>query len=151
MKGSTEGRVRNALNLMDLRPCLVYKPPDDSRNWKPADFCLWFRRDSTIASAFLEVKLSSGANVWSVRDLRPAQREGIRQAFEVGMDYWIVVWWPNHQKWTISEGRKVLAAIERDPAVPSLHYSWLSSVAGMDCTTRDLPSILRAALLGEVS
>jgi hypothetical protein len=43
MKGPSEGKVREALEALAVdMPLLFYKPPDDARNWKPADFLVWW-------------------------------------------------------------------------------------------------------------
>ena len=147
MKGSSEGRVRAALNGMDM-DVLVYKPPDDARNWKPADFLVWWPEGQ---SAMVEVKESSGKFTFPIRDIRPSQLLGIRMAAAVLVPYFLVIWWPKLSSWTISNAWQVANWIGDHPDATSLDYGWLNSVAGMDCTTRDLAPILRSALLGEVS
>lgn len=47
MKGQSEATVRAALTrLAEDMPMVVYKPPDDARNWKPADFLVWWGPDA---------------------------------------------------------------------------------------------------------
>jgi len=151
VKGNSEARIRAALNDLNLE-VLVYKPPDDARNWKPADFLVWWRDPDYFrqGSAMIEVKESPGKLTFPVRDLRPSQRLGMAQAGKVSVPYWLVIWWPQLTKWTISEGARVLVYLETVPSATSLDYMWLSSTAGTDCATRDLAPILRSVLLGEV-
>jgi hypothetical protein len=156
MKGKSEGQVRAALNQMDW-DVLVYKPPDDARNWKPADFMVWWDNNELRGahriprSAMLEVKESPGKFTFPIRELRPSQLLGMRMAASVGLTYFLVIWWPKLSMWTISNAWQVANWIGDHPDATSLDYGWLNSVAGMDCTTRDLAPILRSALLGEVS
>jgi hypothetical protein len=145
-KGTSEASVRGALNTMGM-DALAYKPPDDARNWKPADFLVWFDGQS----AMIEVKQTSAKAMFPLRDLRPSQRLGIRRAAEVGVPYYLVIWWTQLRRWTVSDARQCLNWIGDHPEATSLAYVWLSSVAGMDCTTRDLAPILRSVLLGEAS
>lgn len=144
-KGTSETHVRAALNNMDL-DAIVYKPPDDARNWKPADFLVWWRD----GAAMIEVKQASGRYTFPLRNMRPSQTLGIRRAAEIGLPYFLVIWWPLLKSWTISNAHQVLDWTISNPERSSLDYGWLNSVAGMDCTTHDLASILRSALLGEV-
>jgi hypothetical protein len=153
MKGSSEAKVRAALNDMDLE-AIVYKPPDDARNWKPADFLVWWDNNELAGaphiprSAMIEVKESPNRYTFPIRLLRPSQLLGIRQAQEIGLPYLLVIWWPALASWTVSNAQQVVDQI--GDTATSLDYAWLSSVAGMDCATRDLAPILRSALLGEV-
>lgn len=156
MKGTSEAKVRAALNDMGM-DVLVYKPPDDARNWKPADFMVWWDNNELPEappiprSAMIEVKESPGKFTFPIRDLRPSQLLGMRMAAAVGLPYLLVIWWPRLSRWTISNAWQVANWIGDHPHATSLDYGWLNSVAGMDCTTRDLAPILRSALLGEVS
>jgi hypothetical protein len=72
------------------------------------------------------------------------------QALQIGLPYWVVIWWRSRARWTVSSGAKIAALVAAEPDRRSLEYSWLASVAGMDCATRDLAPILRSVLLGEV-
>lgn len=145
MKGTSEAQVRAALNNADLN-AIVYKPPDDARNWKPADFLVWWQD----GSAMIEVKQSPGKFTFPIKELRTSQLLAIRRAQEVGLPYYLVIWWPKLQTWTISKAGQVSNWIGDHPEATSLDYGWLNSIAGMDCTTRDLAPILRSVLLGEV-
>lgn len=152
MKGSSEGAVRAALNEMSLT-VLVYKPPDDARNWKPADFMVWWLDDDWVrkGTALIEVKQSPNKGTFPVRELRPAQREGMVQARGVLVPYWLAIYWPARGgRWTISHGNTILDYLRGVPAAKSLEYDWLASSAGIDCAARDLAPILRGVLLGEV-
>lgn len=151
MKGDSESRVRAALNEIALGGnTLVYKPPDDARNWKPADFMVWWRDGERHGTAMLEVKETPNKATFPLRELRPSQLAGMRQAARVRLPYWLVIWWPRAMMWTISDAAKVLAVVDRVDPENSLPYAWLCSVAGMDCTSRNLAPILRSVLLGEV-
>ncbi len=141
MKGQSEARVRDALKSMALKT-LVYKLPDDARNWKPADFAVWW----VGGAALLEVKDTDAVSLWPLRDLRDSQRVGILEAKTVDLPYWLVIWWRRHRRWTISNGVTVLTSAGDG----SRSYSWLSSVAGIDCDAGKLPETLRSVLLGEV-
>jgi len=141
MKGQSEAKVRDALKTMDLRT-LVYKLPDDARNWKPADFAVWWDG----GTALIEVKDTDAVTLWPLRDLRESQRLGILEAEKIGLPYWLVIWWRRARRWTISDGEIVLTS----PGDGSRSYSWLSSVAGIDCDAGKLPETLRSVLLGEV-
>lgn len=154
-KGTSEASVRGALNTMGM-DVLVYKPPDDARNWKPADFLVWWNNNELpgappiLRSAMIEVKQSPGRFTFPLRDLRPSQLLGVRQAAGIGLPYFLVIWWPRLKMWTVSNAVQCLNWTISNPDATSLDYGWLNSVAGMDCTTRDLAPILRSALLGEV-
>lgn len=153
MKGTSEARVAAALRDSDI-PTLVIKLPDDARNWKPADHIAFSRlpqEHGGLTPAMFEVKDTPAVRWWPVKDLRPSQRGGIREATRIGMRYWVVIWWRTRKLWTVSDGQRILEAIE-EPATPptSLDYGWLRSVAGLDCSEADLGMVLRAVRLGEV-
>lgn len=155
MKGTSEARVRAALSSIDDPRVMVYKMPDDSRNWKPADFAVWFRsiiwRAGLAApspqSAFIEVKQCDAVAAFPLREVRSSQWRGIREAGEAGVPYFIVIWWSHSARWTITHA----ALLEKwwDKELDHVPYAWLSSVAGIDCTQSELATMLRSVLLGE--
>lgn len=173
MKGQSEATVRAALmRLAEDMPMVVYKPPDDARNWKPADFLVWFAGDrfveaedgidhlNPVGSAMFEVKDNALVDTLAIKELRPNQRKSIREAMAIGLPYWLVVWWRRKQRWTVSDAAKVLTHIrdEEDrgkadhtyiPRAPT--FSHLSSFMGVDCTTETLPGTIGVALRGELS
>lgn len=136
MKGRSEGKVREALSTIE--DALVYKPPDDARNRKPADFIvLWEGR-----AALVEVKECRNLGTWPLAELRPSQRLAIRQAQRAGVPYYLVVWWPKRGAWSISDATKVLAMGER-----SIAFATLAGKLGIDADSASLPSILRLVIL----
>lgn len=165
MKGASEGKVREALdkiNADDMLPLTWWKPPDDARNWKPADYLVWFadfRPDWQMAqalvtgSAMIEVKDNDQSAGLPFSELRLTQRAWIRQAGRIGLPYLLVVWWRKWQDWTVSDATKVLAFIEDEqtPPIKSVHRTQLLSVMGVNCTSANLASTLAAALRGELS
>lgn len=154
-KGPSEGRVRKALGAMEL-PHLVFKPPDDSQNWRPSDYIVWWRARGVVPySGFIEVKAARQVATFPLSELTQGQRLGIREATRMHLPYWVVIWWPKPKRWTISSGAKILEVEDEGrrlgmaPAT-SVPYRFLASVAGIDCESADLPMILRATLLGEL-
>lgn len=152
MKGPTEGKVRKALLETGLEP-LVYKPPDDARNWKPCDFMVWYRGDTggtwpedTTLSAWIEVKEVKAVGSFPVAELRPSQRGGMRDAAAVGIPYYLVLWWKARGVWTITAAW-LLGAL---PAKGSIPFAHLAGGAGIDAPPRALASVLAAVLRGEV-
>jgi len=167
VKGPSEAKVREALTeLGETMRLMVYKPPDDARNWKPADFLVWFE-PNPIAAGFtwwqlglvngatmIEVKECPNLKQWPLADLRPSQRIGIRQAQHVNVPYWLAIWWPRLQRWSISYAPRLLATFDqmnpKDPAAKSVSYAELVSIYGVDCEPRHLAGTLGAALRGEI-
>ncbi len=160
MKGQSEAHIRKALSAIaaDGMALMIHKMPDDSRNWKPADFAVWFRNPSGVIpmSAFIEVKQTAAVEVFDIADIRPSQWQGIRQAEMVGTPYYLAIWWTRHKRWTISNAKRLIpttvsplrGAPTPEPD-PKPTYTRLSSVIGIDCTTVELTMMLKAVLLGE--
>ncbi len=145
MKGPTEGQVRSALGSIDLDGLVVYKPPDDARNWKPCDYMVWWWADGPddqVKSEWVEVKQTGAAGTLSVSVIRPAQRQGILSAVRAGIPYWLLVYWTRHGDWTVSRIR----------SLPEKGWTrvQLASSLGTKCNTRDLAPVLRMAFLGEL-
>ena len=144
MKGTSERRFRELLTDVDLPGLIIYKPPDDARNWKPCDFMVW-----TPAPFWFECKDTDAVNIFNLgRKLRPSQLTGIQEAVRLGIPYWIAVFWRKHHHWTISDvgllrmrGEDWLAPVRRE---------LLMSRYGVDSTPANLPSTLKTILLGEV-
>lgn len=159
MKGTSEARVREALTtLNESMRLVVYKPPDDSRNPKPADFLVWFRRQPTTADlgyshptgGLIEVKQSPNLKSWPVSDLRPTQRASIHQHAKVGSPYLLVIWWPKLHRWTVSDAVKMLVAAESN-GLRSVLFANLASKYGVDVAGDGLlPGVLGAGLRGEI-
>jgi hypothetical protein len=155
VKGASEARVREALTRLAGDMQLTWwKPPDDARNWKPADYLLWYTLDDDLRSfacgksAMLEVKDNPALKGYSVADLRPIQRAWMHHAERVRVPYWLVIWWRRRQVWTVTAAAKVLAKI--DEGETNLPFTWLASVGGVDSANENLAGTLGAALRGEI-
>ena len=140
MKGDSEGRVRHALAIASERSMalVIHKPGDDSRNRKPCDYMVWWLQ----GAVWIEVK-NAGQAVRLLnlkQQLRPAQRDGIRQAIAIGLPYLLVVWWPRVHLWTIS--RLDARFVTEQTLFGSVDYADLASKYGIDCNTALLPSVL---------
>lgn len=140
-KGASEGQVRAALSSMDLLS-IVYKPPDDARNWKPCDFMVWWASSDGPQCAWLEVKDTPAKDVFALSQIRQSQRLGIVQAHEVGIPYLLVVHWSRWKLWTISDAWAVM-----ESAGLSATRLELMTRYGVDAQPRDLASTLRVVLL----
>lgn len=150
-KGGSEAAVRAALEDGD-DGTLVYKPGDDSRNWKPADFIVWHRLfvdHDRPGSAFIEVKSTDLLGRWSPADrrrgLRPSQRVYAAAAVDMGIVYLVVIYWRRRRCWTISSVRPFLAEPER-----SFTFEELMSTHGIRAWPQHLGSTIRLALAGEL-
>jgi hypothetical protein len=158
VKGRSEARVREALErLAEDMPLVWWKPPDDARNWKPADFLVWVGpqdRESFEwgSSAMLEVKDNPNLNTYPASDLRPTQRAWMRQAAKIGLPYFLVIWWRRRQRWTVSDAAKVVRWVDLiyDDGPTSMAWDLLAGSWGVDCTTDHLAGTIGAALRGEV-
>lgn len=144
-KGTSEGKVRLALNQLDL-DLELYKPPDDARNWKPADFLVWWRPAAPVVdrphSTWIEVKECKLVGSFPLDDLRKSQRDGIRKARRLGIPYLLVVWWPSRRIWTISDAYQ----LDGSPLKGSVPFSVLAGKIGIDATQDNLPSTLRLVI-----
>lgn len=147
-KSHSEADVKAALNYAadDLEGLFSYKPPDDARNTKPCDFMVWWqgKLEETIPvgfAAWIEVKDVTATQVFSMNELRPSQRAGIRAAAAAGIPYLLAVYWRLHQDWTISDAIKLTA--EPHPAVSR---TLLMSRYGVQSTPGQLGSTLRLVL-----
>jgi len=158
VKGNSEALVREALTkLGDDMPLVWWKPPDDARNWKPADYLLWFKvpdRETTCGgySAFIEVKATTQVHVFPIKDFRPVQVAYMRRAAELGLPYLVVIQWRRSNDWTISDGRKIARMLDAKQEEPltSISKQTLRSLFGVDCSTAHLAGTIGAALRGEL-
>jgi hypothetical protein len=171
MKGPSEGVFGAALREVELLS-VVYKPPDDARNWKPCDFMWWgpvehfngrvddISEGPMLAHAvWFEVKdVATAVESFPFAELRPSQLQGIRDAARVGIPYWLAVWWRRHKVWTISDAVRVLAwrdntdghrPHDESPPPKSIPRVLLASRFGVDSTKQQLASTLKQVLLGE--
>ena len=151
-KGPSEARFREALRDIDLE-LDFYKPPDDARNWKPSDYIVWSRYDSLTTSFFFEVKQTPALERFPFADIRPSQRDGIRRARRLHIPYLLVVWWPRHKLWTISDAVALFDWYDQLPAGAkplSVSRGDLLSTFGADATSATLPAMLKQVLLGEL-
>jgi len=143
VKGRSEPAFRAALNGLD-EDFIVYKPPDDARNWKPCDFMVWYGLAGVAQSVWFEVKETPNVGVVDVMKLlRPAQKAGIERAHEVGVDYYIAVYWKRHEDWTILDAWRVVTFPDRRP----LTRKECMSRFGVHAYPRDLATTARAVLL----
>lgn len=147
MKGDSEGKVRAALKAIDLTQ-IIYKPPDDARNWKPCDFML-FREGR---AQWLEVKdLPTQVGTFPMAELRPSQRQGILEAWDNRIPYWLVCWWRRRQVWSISDAHSVLMLAQTEGhTATGISYPMLTGRLGVESQPRLLSSTLKQALLGEL-
>jgi hypothetical protein len=145
-KGSSEATVAKALSEIDDPIVAVWKPPDDARNWKPADYLVWY---STYA-AMIEVKDCAALRGFPLSDLRPTQRAWAWRCKEVGIPYLLVIHWQRTQDWTISDTLKVLEWEREDVFHKSVPRALLQGGFGVQTDGRLLAATLRLALLGEM-
>ncbi len=139
MKGPSEGMLREALSDVDLSGLVVYKPPDDARNWKPADYMVWWLG----GSAWLEVKATDAADTWPLSELRKSQRLGIEQARRADLPYVVCVYWQRHHDWTLSLADELV-----DAGQPRFTRTELMSRYGVEARPTHLASTLRGLLTG---
>lgn len=143
MKSDTEDRVRAALDQINqlTRTLFIYKPPDDSRNWKPADYIVGWNK----GIAFVEVKLCRTAIL--TIDLRPSQRKAIHDASLIGAPYLLAVWWSQPATWWIFDARR----LEDIEAPPGVRVPWKSLLhLGFRAGERILPMVLARGIEGEL-
>lgn len=166
-KRSSEGDFGAALRDVDLQS-VVYKPPDDARNRKPCDFMVWHRefnpacsmtpREEVVATWF-EVKDVDAVDAFPFAELRPSQLAGIHDAQQIGIPYWLAVYWRRHKAWTISKAVDVVrwreidataSRLPRDVPLKSVERELLMSRFGVDSSPANLVSTLKSVLLGDV-
>lgn len=145
-KTMAESNFGKALREMDLR-CIVYKPPDDARNWKPCDYMVW-----TPSPFWFEVKDVDLVGVFPLSEIRPSQLRGIREAAAIGVPYYLAVWWRKAQMWSISDAQAVVQWWQAQQAhdlarVTSIKRELLQSRMGIDSTNAQLSSNLKALIL----
>ena len=146
MKGSSESTVAKALADIDDPIVAVWKPPDDSRNWKPADYLVWFDG----RAAMIEVKECAALRGFPLADLRPTQRAWARRCDEAGIPYLLVIHWQRTHDWTISDTMKVIEWEREDVFHKSVPRALLQGAFGVQTDGRLLAATLRLALLGEM-
>src|SRR5512137_642133 len=88
-KGSSEATVAKALADIDDPIVAVWKPPDDARNWKPADYLVWFDG----RAAMIEVKDCPAMRGFPFDQLRPTQRAWAYRCRQTGTPYLLVIHW----------------------------------------------------------
>lgn len=155
-----QDQVREALKGID--GLVAYKPPDDSRNWKPCDQMVWwwqpYDEENFAAanvsrgwprSAWLEVKMNPLKGSWHVTT--PNGSEGLslqqaRAAFdaeEIGLPYVVAVYWKARKYWTLHwrVGRREFPG--------KLTFEGATTSWGVGCAPANLRSTLRLVLAGE--
>lgn len=147
MKGTSEAAFSAALReaATELH-MLFWKPPDDARNWKPADFFAWREtaespdlRASFARPYFFEVKQTTNLGFATIA-LRPTQRVWLEDGSKIGISCWIAVWWKNVGIWQFwNVNRRGLP--DRPFAVKS---------ALPDATPANLASVIKGIMRGEV-
>jgi len=147
VKRPSEGQFGAALRDVDLN-AIVYKPPDDARNWKPCDFMVWLQWGEGVDPSWFEVKDVTSVNSFAFSELRPAQLAGIRDAERIGIPYWLAVYWRRHGAWTISDAARVVK--EKEGGAKSVSRELLMSRFGVDAEPSNLTSVLKSILLGEI-
>lgn len=153
MKGKSEPKFREALNDVEL-PLLIYKPPDDARNWKPCDYMTWWLSPTgaELNAAWFEVKECKAQSTFPfTKELRPSQRSGILDAAATGFPYYLAVWWKARGGiWTISRALPLIE-LEREMNAPlTCSFSELAGKYGIDAPQHSLASTLRAVLEGGI-
>ena len=154
-KRASEGEFGKALRDVDVAG-IVFKPPDDGRNWKPCDYMVWVQWGEGVDSIWFECKDVDAVDRFPFAELRPSQLQGIRDAERVGIPYWLAVYWRRHKAWTISDAAKVMRWLEEERRPPnnqnptSIPRRLLMSRFGIDATPATLSSVLKSVLLGDV-
>jgi hypothetical protein len=146
VKGSSEATVAKALADIDDPIVAVWKPPDDARNWKPADYLVWFNGKA----AMIEVKECAALRGFPFDQLRPTQRAWARRCDEAGIPYLLVIHWQRTHDWTISDTMKVIKWEREDVFHKSIPRALLQGAFGVQTDGRLLAATLRLALLGEM-
>jgi hypothetical protein len=146
-----QDQIRDALKGID--GLIAYKPPDDSRNWKPCDQMLWWDDPLNglglaLHSAWLEVKMnplkglwhvtSSGADGLSLQQVRAAV-----DAEQIGLPYIVAVYWKALRYWTLHY------RVGRVAFPGKLTFDEATTQWGVGTAPANLRSTLRAVLAGE--
>lgn len=149
-----QDQIREALKGID--GLVAYKPPDDSRNWKPCDQMVWWpvtaEFDSSaigyVRSAWLEVKMNPLQGVWHVTStgadgLSLQQCRAARDAEEIGLPYIVAVYWKPRKYWTLHY------RVGRAEFPGKLTFEEASTQWGVGTAPANLRSTLRGVLAGE--
>ena len=151
-KRNSEADVRAALTaIADDVGLFAYKPPDDARTSKPADFFAWWPGGQTVESAWLEVKDTKAVGTfnWNAM-MTPAQIAAIRTARELQLPYYLVVYWRTRGEWTISNARTMGADFDvfgdHGRTRPFTKVEMMSRY-GVQCWPGQLSSTLKSVLL----
>lgn len=157
-KGRSEPFVREALRKVaeDVDGLVVYKPPDDARNWKPADFLVWWPDDTMILvgderirmvrCAWIEVKQTDAVATWPLNDLRPSQTRAAADAHDAGIPYLILIYWKRSRDWTVVDGVRLIYDSPPEHR-HSVGRPLLMSRYGVQSSPGNLASTLKSALL----
>lgn len=156
-KKASEGQMGVALREMDLET-FVFKPADaPGSGMKPSDYLVWFLPDPDqfellreYEFAFVEAKDTTAVGVFNLSEIRLSQRKAIKRAAELGIPYWLAIWWRRRKKWSISDARRIFDAYPITGANRSLTYQALTSTYGVDCEAHQLAATMRMVLLGEL-
>jgi hypothetical protein len=159
-KGPSEAMFRKALNEVDIAPLFAHKLSDDARNWKPADYLVWFADVINIfgatlppaASAWFEVKETPNKTVFPIADIRPAQQRGISTAAQLRIPYLIAIRWKPDGHWSLIDAVRLMGwwpdhAAAASPTPTGVSRTLLESRFGVGCTVGQLPAMVRAALI----
>jgi hypothetical protein len=148
-KGSSEGLFREALNKIDFDPTFIFKPPDDARNWKPADYFLWFPVSfgAPAGSSWFEVKETPNLKTFPLAEIRPSQWRGIATAKRLRLPYFLAIRWKRDGMWSLVDAVRLIVWIEAQQMRPaSVDRVALESRFGVSSTVGQLPMMIRAAL-----
>lgn len=149
-KTLAETNLGKALRDIDVAS-IVYKPPDDARNWKPCDYMVWIAHGSGALSTWFEVKDVDLVNVFPRSEIRPSQVRGIRDATRVGIPYYLCVWFRKASMWAIADAAKVMGWFDENPDATSIKRELLQSRFGVDATNHQLTSVLKSIVLEGVA
>ncbi len=148
-KGRSEAMVSEALSDLQIDQTYFYKPPDDARNRKPADYLLWWSPGSGAAprSSWIEVKETDQLGVFPLADIRPSQWQGIRIAKRLGIPYTIAVRWQRTGMWTLFDAVRLADWLDEQEVRPtSVKRVLLESRFGVSCDPGQLSGVIRMAI-----
>lgn len=173
-KRPSEAAFGRALRGVDDHvPTFVLRIPDPKvgggvSNWKPCDYIAWsFASREQInfvgmlasdgmppelmptASSWFECKDTPAKDVFNLNELRPSQRQGIREATRLGIPYWLAVYWRRHDAWTISDAFRVTSHVD-DAGGNAVTRDLLMTRFGIEAKPDELVSVLKSLLAGEV-